>query len=589
MARGRFLRSSPITPFLGIVFLAVCFSLLAQAHDAGAAAPTQAWVARYNGLANLDDQPAALKVDKAGNVYVIGASHNNAGADSTDWVILKYLPNGTRAWVKRLYTTGADEERPTAMAVDAQGNVYVTGYRYSATTYRDYVTLKYNTAGTLIWSKTYVGTGGDDDIPYALALDPQGNVYVTGSSLDKDLGWCIATIKYNAAGTSLWVKKFNPAGSSSEPRAMAVDPQGNVYVTGVSLGGNTGWDYLTLKYDTNGNLKWSKRYAGANEDSPTAIALDVLGNVYVTGYSFGSTTREDYLTIKYDNAGNQKWAKRLDGTGHWWDVPAAMAVDAAGNVYITGTSDGATTDQDFLTAKYDTNGLLKWSKRYNNPPDNYEEAKALALDNLGNVYVTGYSGTPVGNGTFTTIKYGPDGSQLWLMRYNGPEYGGTGMALAVSGQNVYVAGASPKETASVVNDDILTIKYSQGANGWMQNPANGHSYKVVGPGAWQECENLAVAEGAHLVTIRSLAEQNWLVSKFGSAGLYWIGLTDKVTEGVFKWISGETLTYQNWSPGEPNNGYGNEDYVAMNWGSPGKWNDCTNVNDLFLAIIEKKP
>ena len=85
--------------------------------------------------------------------------------------------------------------------------------------------------------------------------------------------------------------------------------------------------------------------------------------------------------------------------------------------------------------------------------------------------------------------------------------------------------------------------------GLVTNPSNNHLYKAIDCTSWQDCENKAVAEGAHLVTIRNQGEQDWLVQTFGRGFYYWIGLTDKVTEGNFKWISGETLTYTNWSPG----------------------------------------
>ncbi|QSJ20483.1 hypothetical protein JYQ62_18375 [Nostoc sp. UHCC 0702] len=102
---------------------------------------------------------------------------------------------------------------------------------------------------------------------------------------------------------------------------------------------------------------------------------------------------------------------------------------------------------------------------------------------------------------------------------------------------------------------------------------NGKTYLLTSVGTWEQAQAQAQSLGGNLVTINDQAEQDWLVTTFGNTERLWIGLTDKQTEGTFKWVSGEPFTpftYNNWSPGEPNN-VGDEDYVEMYSG--GKWND----------------
>ncbi|MDB9485409.1 lectin-like protein, partial [Dolichospermum circinale CS-537/01] len=104
---------------------------------------------------------------------------------------------------------------------------------------------------------------------------------------------------------------------------------------------------------------------------------------------------------------------------------------------------------------------------------------------------------------------------------------------------------------------------------------------------WEQAQAEAQSLGGNLVTINTAAEQNWLVSTFGGSQELWIGLTDKVTEGQFKWVSNEAFTYTNWFTGQPDNGGPQgEDYVVMNFGSPGKWNDYPNNLKLLQGIIE---
>jgi hypothetical protein len=143
--------------------------------------------------------------------------------------------------------------------------------------------------------------------------------------------------------------------------AMALDGQGNVYVTGWSDGSTTGSDYVTIKYSPSGEQQWVRRYSGPGngEDRAMAMALDGQANVYVTGYSRSPKTGYDYATIKYSPSGERLWVQRYAGPTrpepdptYDYDLAAAIAVDSSGNVYVTGTSMGVNTDYDYATIKY---------------------------------------------------------------------------------------------------------------------------------------------------------------------------------------------------------------------------------------------
>lgn len=138
-----------------------------------------------------------------------------------------------------------------------------------------------------------------------------------------------------------------------------MDTNGNVYVTGQISIDNSDFagDYATIKYNTNGVEQWIAIYKGPDEDidQATALAVDSGGNVYVTGLSYNKTdilTESDYTTIKYNTNGVQQWVERYGGPGNSTDIATAIAVDAAGNVHVTGFSYGEGTDFDYATIKY---------------------------------------------------------------------------------------------------------------------------------------------------------------------------------------------------------------------------------------------
>src|SRR5262249_34685756 len=161
-----------------------------------------------------------------------------------------------------------------------------------------------------------------------------------------------ATIKYDADGNELWVARYNgPANSDSYASRIALDAAGNVYVTGGSWGHGAVYGYATDKYDADGNEFWVARYNGPgnSDDFASGIALDAAGNVYVTGSSWGFGTKYDYATIKYDADGNELWVARYNGPGDLDDFATGIALDAAGNVYVTGASVGSFTHYDHAT------------------------------------------------------------------------------------------------------------------------------------------------------------------------------------------------------------------------------------------------
>lgn len=381
------------------------------------------WVARYNGPADSADFATAMAMDTSGYIYVTGGSRG-IGTDF-DYATIKYNPQGETVWVRRYNGLGNYEDFANDITVDLNGYVYVTGYTWDdfAFGFYNYTTLKYSPDGDTLWVRRYDGPGNSSDAAHSLAVDDSGNVYVTGWSVGIGTSYDYATIKYSPNGDTLWVRRFNGSGNDQDMAiGLAVDQIGNVYVTGASDNTFSIPDYTTIKYAPNGDTLWVRNYNGSGngEDRPYALAADDSGNVYVTGWSWGGATKGDLTTIKYDSQGNLLWDRRYNGSGNSADIGWDVKVDKKGKVYVTGGTLSLTQHMDFGTIKYNSNGDTSWVRFYNGTDNQYDNALKLALDTLGNVYVTG-SSVKVGQyDDYLTVKYDSNGNLLWSARYNGP-------------------------------------------------------------------------------------------------------------------------------------------------------------------------
>jgi beta-propeller repeat-containing protein len=420
---------------LHLTWLALC---IAQAHGQGG---VPLWTNRYNGPANKDDIPVAIAVDSNCNVFVAGTSADMVG---DGFAVIKYSTDGAPLWTNRWSAPGSSENYLEALALDADGNVFVTGYGYSTTTFEDYFTLKYSNEGAPLWTNLF-GTIFPD-FATAIAVSDSGKVFVTGYSSGD-----YATISYSNEGVPLWTNRYNGARAI----AIAADSSGNVFVTGYSTGNL--YDYATIKYSDAGLPLWTNRYSspGNVDDQPAGIAVDGAGDVIVTGYSNNQGISP---TIKYSGAGVPIWTNFYSGHAY------AIASDANGNAFATGGSNNTNGFLDYTTVAYSSAGVPLWTNRYNGPADSHDVAVAVALDSSGNVFVSGGARAINDHNDFATVAYSGGGVPLWTNLYDGPaNFEDAAKAIAVDRNgNVYVTGPS---TGTGI--DFATIKYSSSARPWL--------------------------------------------------------------------------------------------------------------------------
>jgi hypothetical protein len=288
------------------------FVVVALAAFSSNAQIQQAWLARYNnGLTNGTNQAVKMALDATGNIYVTGFSQNTN--TNLGYVTIKYAPNGTQLWVARYDSTNYPIATPTALALDSSNNVFVTG---SA------VTVKYDTNGSQLWTAPYAGT--------ALTLDTNGNVAVTG------FGTSFNSVTINPTGTTLWKQTYTAPCGAAEGQAINADSSGNFYVAGsypnFCEGSLVVYELLVIKYNANGSQIWTTTYQleGGGPVQVEGVRIDGNGNAYILCDFYNLP----YTLLKYDPSSSLAWVSSLYVSG--LSIPHDLVVDKNYNVAITG-------------------------------------------------------------------------------------------------------------------------------------------------------------------------------------------------------------------------------------------------------------
>jgi len=425
--------------------------------------PDWEWATSAQGLNN--DVGRCITRDTKGNIYVAGyfnGDHVQFGgitlqAPAGGMFIVKYDPLGNVIWGGT--DAGNTHADVLSIAADANDNVYVAGTFFGASLSFGNITLhnatpgffdtylaKFDSHGNVLWAKSCNGL--DMDIPWGIAVDNAGNIYLTGGFISSSI---------NFSGVVL--------NNSSYPNIK---------------------DMFLVKYDTDGNVIWAKRGESHNcYNEGSGVAVDNAGNIYVTGYftgdtnygefiSFGNTVLSpfggdtpNYFLVKYNSSGDVLWAKGTDYTtgGAYGN---ALTVDKWGNVYVVGEFSGdairfGNSDlvnaggdygnrSDVFITKYDPSGQVNWAKRFGSAGN--DDATATSIDANGNLYVAGsftndniiignvvISNSNPGTSDIIIVKCDPSGNYLRAKSAGGTDYDGASGICSDPYNNVYITGS----------------------------------------------------------------------------------------------------------------------------------------------------
>lgn len=333
------------------------------------------------------DQATHILVDEQGYVFVAGFVYGSYSTTGGLLCLMKYTTNGDSVW--EYIDNNTSVAQVSEIAMDHSGNIIIAGFDGGTMGSADFVTIKVDSAGNGLWFQSYNNNGPNESNRIrGLCIDGNDNIYVTGSCDE----WTyfasdIFTIKYAPNGDTLWMRQFNsPANDYDAAYKILLNPNGDLVIGGqVSSSGPAQTDYVILKYDTAGNLKYSKyfNYPGPQSfDNFNDMLIDASGNIYLVGNSSTNNAQNTVRLqlIKFNNDGDTLWTSRW-GPGFGFQ-PTQMVMDDNSNVYIAGHfyDDVNGSGISGFAIRYDADGTIRWETVFCDTTNLEEEFYALALD-----------------------------------------------------------------------------------------------------------------------------------------------------------------------------------------------------------------
>lgn len=386
------------------------------------------WQQQINGAANGKDFGTANCIDANGNIYVAGAVYDLT--NNFDYLVACYDPNGNLQWQQTFDGAAHSYDVPTAITTDNIGNIYVTGSSLGTTSLTDFVTLQLNAStGQINWVKTY-NYANLYEIPVSILKNGNGNIYVTGASASSFNNWDIATIEYDPSGNLVnQDRNTSISNGFDKPADMKRDANGNIYIVGRATTTNSTFDIKLIKLNSSLIVQWVKTFDGQGlNDEASMIEIDYNGNIIIAGYVQKPMDGKEYIIIKYDSNGNLIWQKEKDFSNDNGDnVVKNIALDVSGNIYVTGESK-ENGETKIVTIKLDENGNEKWSKEFDESGN--DEVNSIKVDTEGNIYIVAKTKD---EGTNKTINSDENNTLLKYRQFTYPKYD----VLDIDGKPIY--------------------------------------------------------------------------------------------------------------------------------------------------------
>lgn len=496
------------------------------------------WQYIYAGADGGDDEPAAIAVGPDNHPVVTGFSFSFEGGYDYYTIKLDYADETITHWSSRYNDDDNESDFAKAVAVDSSNRAVVSGYASlyggGISNTNDIYTLGYPSDSPLpTWSHQYNGPSGSDDrsAAVATAVDGSDNAVVVGYGKNDLFNDDIYVIKYSADGlpqVPLWAATPYDGGGDDQPADVAYDLNDDIYVVGKTWNGSD-FDYFVAKYNgSDGSLAWGgvPRFyngSGNSTDYATSLAVDTLGNLYVTGYSVGNSGSGDIVTIKYDGVTGvimSGWPKIYDGGGY--DSGVSVSIDTINNdVVVAGTTYKGPGNHDVMVVRYTADGNEVWSQ-FLDFDGSDESAAAMSIDRSGVTCVAAASNDGSGD-DIVSVMFDHQGEIVGAKVFNGTDdgtdypvdvaYNAYGEAFVAgvstnSGNNtdfiVYKVTSTVEQAPSPLN---ATLLYTEAALSWADNSLDEDGYRIErktgacsDAGTWTLVDETVANETSYLVS-----------------------------------------------------------------------------------------
>lgn len=403
----------------------VIFVLAAACITASSAKGVSLEWARQFGSPMID-HATGISIDESGNIYIAGSTYGSlegANTGLSDAFVTKYSSAGMQQWTRQFGTSNYDGAGD--VSVDGLGNVYVSGWTdgvlgAASAGGTDLYIRKYDMAGNHQWTRQF-GTDATSEFFAGAAGNMLGNVYLVGTTsgnLDgTNAGIGDAFVrKYDSVGDIQWTRQFG-TDTYEWGEAVSVDQLGNVYITGATSGvmagiNAGGQDVFVRKYDVAGNVQWTRQFGSNDNDGGSHVTTDDLGNVYISGRTYSSLDGPnagltDAFLAKYSSAGDALWVRQF-GTSTW-DYGTGVTTDGAGDVFVSGYTAGSlggpsAGETDAFVRKFSPAGEVKWTYQFGSTGSDEPRSPGT------NIVTDGMAGIYVSGSTLGALAgplYGP--------------------------------------------------------------------------------------------------------------------------------------------------------------------------------------
>ena len=385
----------------------------------------------------FDDIGQGIALDASGNIYITGSTGGSLDRNTSEGMLDAFLskldPSRQRLGSKQFGTTGDDIAY--AIATDVSGNIYITGSTggslpgSTSSGNKDIFLAKTDSSGNTIFVKQF-GTN-QEDVAYGIAIDTGGNIYITGST-GGDLGTGSAggldifLMKFDSSGNRVFTQQFG-TNQDDIGYGVVVDNGGNIYITGSTEGvlGTSSFgrsDVFLSKFDSSLVNQFIVQFGSNGDDAGYSIALSGTDTIYITGSTAGNLPGNtnsglaDILLAKFNSTGANQFLHQLGTTGI--DIGNSVAVDAAGDVYVTGSTqgellgNGAFGLSDMFLIKFNSSGVTQFARQMGTSGNDI--AYGLAIQGTA-IYITGSTegnldgNTSLGQADIFLVKYDSSG------------------------------------------------------------------------------------------------------------------------------------------------------------------------------------